>query len=303
MRIGVPGGLLFYRYEPFIRTFFNEMGVEVTYSTVSNKDILNMGTRNCVDEACLPIKIFHGHVMKLQRDCDFIAIPRIMNCEFGQSICPKFEGLPELVKSGTQKSNYIFSNPIQMYDKKKMLKGLQTEAKQIGISKHKVKEAFLCALENQQNTNRGICEKGYGYRVFLAGHPYHIYDSFVNMNLFEKLHNLNMGIITEEWVSRCSKRNEMKDLMKDPYWLFFVNNFGAAKVLESEGSVDGIIYLSSFCCGTDSFIIEMIKNNSKLPLLVLKLDEQTGEAGFDTRLEAFQEMLKMKANKKEKKGG
>ncbi|MEG1996222.1 MAG: acyl-CoA dehydratase activase-related protein, partial [Oscillospiraceae bacterium] len=58
MRIGVPGGLLFYSYEPFIRTFFNELGVEVRYSTISNKDILNMGTKNCVDEACLPIKVF-----------------------------------------------------------------------------------------------------------------------------------------------------------------------------------------------------------------------------------------------------
>ena len=55
--------------------------------------------------------------------------------------------------------------------------------------------------------------------------------------------------------------------------------------------IDGIICLSSFSCGTDSFTMEMIKNYTKLPVLVLKLDEMTGEAGFDTRLEAFCEVI------------
>jgi predicted nucleotide-binding protein (sugar kinase/HSP70/actin superfamily) len=57
--------------------------------------------------------------------------------------------------------------------------------------------------------------------------------------------------------------------------------------------INGIIYISSFCCGTDSIIIEMIKNRlGNFPLLVLKIDEQTGEAGYNTRLEAFREVLK-----------
>ncbi|WP_037373106.1 acyl-CoA dehydratase activase-related protein [Anaerovorax odorimutans] len=303
MRIGIPGGLLYYNYEPFIKTFFDELGVEVKYSTVSNKDILNMGAKNCVDEACLPIKIFHGHVMKLQEDCDYIAVPRIMNCEFGESICPKYEGLPELVASGTKKNNYIFSKPIRMHDKKKFLKSLQAGAKQIGINKKKVKLAFERALESQKNVNRGIDEEEYTYKVFLAGHPCNIYDQFANINLIEKLHKLDIGIITEECVSESNKKEQMKDLIKNPYWLFFINNFGAAKFLEAEGKADGIIYLSSFCCGTDSFTVEMIKNNLKhLPMLVLKLDEQTGEAGYDTRLEAFKEMLEMKSVKNSKKG-
>lgn len=55
--------------------------------------------------------------------------------------------------------------------------------------------------------------------------------------------------------------------------------------------IDGIICLSSVSCGTDSVVAEMIRENTDLPVLVLKLDEMTGEAGFDTRLEAFCEVL------------
>jgi len=293
MKIGIPGGLLYYKYEPFIRTFFNELGIDVEYSTISNKETLNIGSRNCVDEACLPMKIYHGHVSKLQRTCDYVVVPRIMKCEFGESICPKFEGLPELVASGTGKSNGIFSEPLYLNNRPKLKKTLKKGCKEIGVPNKRFEKAFELALTNQRNTNRGLREGGYKKRVFLAGHPYNIYDKFANMNLIDKLHKLDIGVITEEWISQYSKEEELKDLIKQPYWLFFIQNYSAALNLIKKNDIDGIIYLSSFCCGTDSFIIDMIKNQiGNFPMLVLKLDEQTGEAGFNTRLEAFSEVLK-----------
>ena len=61
MKIGIPKGLLYYKYYPFIETFFTELGAEIILSPDTNKDILNEGVKNCVDDACVPIKIFHGH--------------------------------------------------------------------------------------------------------------------------------------------------------------------------------------------------------------------------------------------------
>ncbi|MDF3000934.1 MAG: hypothetical protein K0Q48_1053 [Bacillota bacterium] len=293
MKIGIPGGLLYFKYEPFIRTFFNELGVNTEYSTVSNKEILDLGTHNCVDEACLPMKLFHGHAAKLQKNCDCIAVPRIMNCEFGESICPKFQGLPELVASGTGKTNQVFTEPLYMNDPKKLKKALRKGCRQIGVSDERMERAFFSASENQRNSSFGIWENGYRKRVFLAGHPYNIYDSFANLNLIKKLHQLDIGVITEEWISQYEKTEALSGLMKKPYWLFFVHNFAPAIILMERKEIDGIVYASSFCCGTDSIIIEMIKNKiGNFPLLVLKLDEQTGEAGYHTRLEAFWEVIK-----------
>ena len=293
MKIGIPGGLLYYKYEPFIRTFFNELDVQTEYSVVSNKEILDLGTHNCVDEACLPMKLFHGHVAKLQKNCDYVAVPRIMNCEFGESICPKFRGLPELVSSGTGMTNQVFTEPIYMDHSTKFKKALKKSCRQIGISNAKMEQAFRAASENQRNSSFGIWEKDYRKRVFLAGHPYNIYDSFANLNLIRKLHELDIGVITEERIGQYEKMEALKDLIKKPYWLFFINNFAPAIILMERGEIDGIIYVSSFCCGTDSIIIEMIKNRvGNFPFLVLKLDEQTGEAGYNTRLEAFTEVMK-----------
>jgi len=293
MKIGIPGGLLYYRYEPFVRTFFNELEVDAEYSTRSNKEILDLGARNCVDEACLPMKLFHGHAAKLQKTCDYITVPRIMNCEFGESICPKFRGLPELVGSGTGKSNQIFTEPIYMNDKEKLKKALKKGCRQIGVSDSRLEKAFRSALENQSNTSFGLNEDGYRHRVFLAGHPYNIYDSFANLNLLQKLHHLDIGVITEEWVNRSELMGELTGFIKRPYWFFLIHNFAPAMVLMKRKDIDGIVYVSSFCCGTDSVTIELIKNSiGSFPFLVLKLDEQTGEAGYNTRLEAFREVLK-----------
>ena len=68
MKIGIPGGLLYYRYEPFIRTFFNELDRDIEYSTVSTREILELGIRNCVDEACLPMKVFQWACGKAAED-------------------------------------------------------------------------------------------------------------------------------------------------------------------------------------------------------------------------------------------
>ena len=90
----------------------------------------------------------------------------------------------------------------------------------------------------------------------------------------------------------------MTGLMKAPYWRFYRENFGKAMALLKKGSVDGILYVSSFCCGTDSVTIEMIRSRiGDFPMLVLKLDEHTAEAGMDTRLEAFAELLDRRRQK------
>ncbi|HML38330.1 MAG TPA: acyl-CoA dehydratase activase-related protein [Bacillota bacterium] len=293
MKIGIPGGLLYYKYEPFIRTFFNELGIDAEYSTVSNKEILDLGSRNCVDEACLPMKLFHGHAAKLQKACDRIVVPRIMNCEFGESICPKFRGLPELAQSGVGKSNLIFTEPLYLNDRARLKKTLKKNCRKLGVEDIITERAFCSALENQRNTSFGLNETGYRRRVFLAGHPYNIYDSFANLDLIRKLHQLDIGVVTEEQVSRCDMMEELSGLIKQPYWLFFIHNFAPAMALIRRKEVDGIVYVSSFCCGTDSVTIEMIKNRiASFPFLVLKLDEQTGEAGYNTRLEAFREVLR-----------
>ncbi len=63
----------------------------------------------------------------------------------------------------------------------------------------------------------------------------------------------------------------------------------------NEKRVDGIILLSAFPCGPDAMTNEMIIRRIKdRPILNMTLDEQTGTAGIETRLESFVDIIKMK---------
>ena len=129
-------------------------------------------------------------------------------------------------------------------------------------------------------------------KVALVGHPYNIYDNFINMNLVSKLSKLGVSVETMEFTQDFLINLEINNLYKRPFWTFARENYGFAVNAAKEKRVDGIIYISSFNCGTDSIIIELIKDKiGSFPFLTLKVDEHTGDAGIDTRIEAFTDML------------
>ncbi|MFL0250793.1 acyl-CoA dehydratase activase-related protein [Clostridium neuense] len=292
MKVGIPKGLLSYRYYPFFKTFFSELGAQIITSPDTNKDILNLGIKYSIDEACLPIKIFHGHVAYLKDKCDIILIPRIMQLKESEFICPKFCGLPEMIVNDISNMPKIISFPIYSYNKKSFITFIKNSGAIFTKNIYKIKNAYSKALLAQKSSILGIQDKDYNINIALVGHPYNIYDTYSNLNLIKKLHKLGIGVITEEAIDENLINNETSSLFKKPFWTFARESYGFSVFSAKNNLVHGIIYISSFSCGIDSVLIELIKNKLKsFPMLILKIDEQTGEAGFDTRLEAFADML------------
>ncbi|KGM98444.1 2-hydroxyglutaryl-CoA dehydratase [Clostridium novyi A str. 4552] len=297
MRVGIPRGLLYCRYYPFIITFLEELGADYIVSESTNKSILNEGIKYSVDEACLPIKIFHGHVASLKDKSDFIIIPRIMKVEENEFICPKFCGLPEMIKNSIDGLPEITELPLEISSQSSLYNWCKYIGQKLKANSKVIKEAYNKSLEEQKKIQLGIKNINYKINIALLGHPYNVYDEFVNMNLVKKLNKLGVGVITEEFVSKDDRYREVNKLFKRPFWNFAKNAYGAAANFYKNKSIDGIIYISSFACGIDSVVIELIKDRiGKFPLLVLKVDEQTGEAGFMTRIEAFTDMIERRKN-------
>ena len=63
-----------------------------------NKQILRRA-EICVDEACLPVKAFFGHVAYLAGKADALFVPRFVSIEHGAFICPKLMGLPDMIRA------------------------------------------------------------------------------------------------------------------------------------------------------------------------------------------------------------
>ena len=99
VKIGIPKTLSYYVYYPLWKKFFTELGAEVVVSDNTSRPIIDAGVRETVNDACVPIKLFHGHSVDLKDKADYFFIPRLVSVDGEHIYCPKFLGLPDMVKN------------------------------------------------------------------------------------------------------------------------------------------------------------------------------------------------------------
>ncbi|WP_114458879.1 MULTISPECIES: acyl-CoA dehydratase activase-related protein [unclassified Halanaerobium] len=99
MKVGLPAALLYYYYFPFWFKLFDELNIELVVSDNTSRKLLDKGTKNAISEICVPIKIMVGHILNLkEKEVDYIYLPRFKSLKKGTVMCPKFLGLPDLIK-------------------------------------------------------------------------------------------------------------------------------------------------------------------------------------------------------------
>jgi len=318
MKIGIPQALFFYQFYPFWKTFFEALGCEVVLSAPTNNDTLKAGLDLAVDDACLPIKLYHGHIVELIGKVDVIFAPRIISIVPKEYICPKFLGLPDMIRACISPLPQIIDVELNLYKGRqglyqhiynigkilkksnseifyayiKALKALRQCEALVRQSKLTPVEALMTKGKSQEREETSVGNK---LKVLLLGHNYIIYDNFISMNLIDKLRNNNIDLITCEMVPQSCISQGTKRLSKDLFWTLGKNSLGAFYYYLDGQTIDGVIHVASFGCGPDSLVGELLEQKARreynVPFLCLYLDEHSAEAGFDTRLEAFIDVL------------
>ncbi|NLU36157.1 MAG: hypothetical protein GXX01_03925 [Clostridiales bacterium] len=315
MKIGIPRALLYSIYLPLWKTFLESLGHQIVMSSHTDKKILDNGVKFCVDDACLPIKIFHGHVMDLAHKTDAVLVPRLVSIHPEEYICPKFIGLPEMIKHSVPGSPSLL---VMDYNARsgteKAYHGMKTLGRELGASEKLIKRALSEArirqaeherrMEREKGLNPAHALDGKGMEgiirleqgtIGLIGHPYLVYDQFINMDICNKLAARGYGTVFPENIPMADIEAACKRYPKKMFWSYGKRLLGAGLTMMGDRQVDGLILLTSFGCGIDSFVDELLvianRRKYKLPLTIITLDEHTGQAGFNTRLEAFIDMI------------
>lgn len=311
--VGIPRALLYYHYYPGWEAFFRELGAEVVVSDETTKTILEQGIKGAVDEACLPVKLYLGHLANLRdKNVDCIFAPRVVSVERKKYLCPKFLGLPEMARFCVPNLPEMLDVEINVHKKyQETHKGLQKLAARFGHPASVARRALAAAKEAQElyeaklrqgYTPRDVLdhktepERGGNVRVAVMGHAYNLNDSYISMNLVAKLRQMGVDVVTSEMLRPQEIQRATHGLGKEIFWTFGKELMGAALHLHEQGEIQGMVLVASFGCGPDSLVCEMVerayKRARKVPVLLLTLDEHTGEAGVVTRLEAFVDMLR-----------
>ncbi|MDD4237802.1 MAG: acyl-CoA dehydratase activase-related protein [Desulfotomaculaceae bacterium] len=318
LKVGIPRALLYYYYYPMWRVFFQELGAEVVLSQPSNKGLLATGLKHAVDEVCLPVKLAYGHVLDLAGKSDLIFLPRLVSIGRREYICPKFLGFPDMIRRIKGVPKLIDPN-INLYKSRMELYRVVHEVgKLFSCSCYKIGMAYMrsvkvhnqylkllrlglmpaeaMAIVEDRVENLPVPEAVDSFKVALIGHPYNIYDTYVNMNVIKRLKEMGASIMTAEFLPEQVVNNSAaRCLPKKLFWTLGQRMAGAAFNYMERSDVAGIVHIAAFGCGPDSMTGELIERSARLngvPFLNITLDEHTGEAGLLTRLEAFMDMLR-----------
>ena len=329
--IGFPRALLFYYYYPAWRVFFESLGQTCKVSGKTTKAVIDSGIKVTVDEACLPVKAFHGHVLSLSDACDRVFVPRLVSVEKKAYICPKLMGLPDMVRHNCTGIRQILDPCIDMSRNRRALaresyatgRLFTRNPLKISAARRKAQyvyklfirllQAGLAPIDAMKELNlrsgpdfefSGTFQNAPVSRrvgearplvIGLLGHPYIIYDSLLGMNVLDRLKQMGAKVVTIDMLQPAIIESEAAKSHKRVFWTMGRRLLGAGYYFLRPGTVDGCLQMSAFACGPDSFIGELLQQESvrskhKVPFMTIIVDEHTGEAGVQTRLEAFMDI-------------
>jgi len=299
VKIGIPRALYYYEHYPFWETYFHKLGFEIVLSRKTNKEIMDWGVFYAVDGACLPVKIYHGHVYDLvQKNVDYIFIPRIISVVQREYICPKFMGLPDMICSSVPNLPTVL---VPVIDARrngwKVFQAYFALGRKFA-SPAKVVQAYYraCkALQMKQNSPI-ISVKPNRLTLGILGHEYLIYDDYLTMGIVSRLKAGGYNLYTLDSFDSNLLKHFREPSFKRMFWTSGRKIINGTNYLKEQ--VDGFISLVAFSCGTDSLVCDLVERfcqRNQIPHLLLNLDEHTGQAGIFTRLEAFLDMLERRA--------
>lgn len=300
MKIGIPRALLYHRYDVLWTKYFQELGFETVISPVTNKTILEDGDRYAIDENCLSSKLFFGHVSALIGKCDYIFVPRIAN--YGQDgvLCSRFEALYDIaVNTFRGKGTEFITCDIDVEQKKSELDAYASLALQFDMTMTEgarayeaAKEAARAAQQRKIEAQEALLAKD-GIKILVVGHSYNLHDTYIGMPIVQALKKLDAIPLLADSVDLDVVRNRYTNICKNVPWMVNRELVGAIDMYHDV--VDGIILITAFPCGPDSMMNEMIIRRVKdKPILNLLLDSQDGNAGIETRLESFVDIIRFR---------
>ncbi len=155
--------------------------------------------------------------------------------------------------------------------------------------------------------------------VDITGEIFLVQDPFSNQDIEKELGKLGVqtrrsltvsGFLKDAIIPKMFKKGETHleraTRMARPYLMRDIGGDALESVSDvayaNERGIDGIIHVSPFTCMPEIMsqnIFPKMREDCEIPILSLIMDEQSGKAGYITRLEAFVDLMRRKKHYKE----
>jgi len=311
MKVGIPRGLLFNDFSPLFIPFFKFLGIKTVVSDETNRKIINRGLEIVPAEYCFPIKVAYGHIDNLlEKGVDFIFIPHIANtgeptgsykycvtCPWTQSAPDLMKSALKLTKEGLNLEKLVSPSLFFDWGLNHIEDQMKKAVAKMGYSTKNVRAALQEGLINKERFDKKIeektkevydsiqekCKKNEPAFLVMA-RPYTAYDANVNNDIVNKI--LDAGYLAIPLELAPIGSIDISKQMPKMYWIQGQKKLTAIELLNKNKNLFGID-ITYFACGPDTQINQQMRCRTQKPFLTVEMDEHTGDAGIDTRLQAF----------------
>jgi len=308
--VGINKSFLVNTYFPLYFHFFSHLGFEVILSDNPRQE--GMDRKNA--PFCYPAEIAHGYFFDLLGKMpDYLFLPQIKSDFVKDSnekglMCPLSQGEPFYLMSAyrdcgvlrrVKEGGRILMPSIDFSDGCAAAEDTFVDlGKILGRGKQASRTAYRSAVKVQQRVFDEI--EGAGrealkhldrnpeeFAVVIFGRAYNAFVAEANMGIAQKFASRSIPVVPFVYLpeTEAAGRDNM-------YWSAGQRILKGAHYVRKHPQLFAC-YITNFSCGPDSFLIGYFRDlMGKKPSLTLELDSHVADAGLETRIEAFLDIIR-----------
>jgi predicted CoA-substrate-specific enzyme activase len=312
-RIGFNRSFLINSYYPLYSHFFSELGYEVVMPDSPSQEGIDQKNASF----CYPVELAHGFFYSLLESeipLDYIFLPHFkaipnqkdINSSSQSQVCPLIQGetfylqttfrkkIAHLAHRGTRLLTPLIdlSQGIN-----RAREPLLESAVKMGVSRKKAGRAFESALRQQEDCMAEMKAIGraalaeletdpQNFAVVIFSRPYSGFAEEAHMGIPNKFASRGIMVIPLDFLELEEERSK-----RHMYWGMGKLIMKAGRLVQRHPQLFGT-YITNFSCGPDSFVVGYFRDvMGRKPSLTLELDSHTADAGLETRVEAFLDIV------------
>ncbi len=309
-RIGINRSFLVNTYNPLYSTFFAKLGFEIV--------VPDSYTQKGIDQKnasfCYPAELTHGFfhtLIEMKNPPEYIFLPHfkalpISDGNSSSQVCPFVQGeayylqaafsqkLNELKTKGTKILTPLLDLTMGLEEARTPL--IET-AVQMGVRRKAAISAFKAAVKRQVACMAEMSHIGKKMlqqlesdpnqiAVVIFGRPYNGFVEEAHMGIPHKLASRGILVIPFDFLLFNHEKSK-----RHMYWGMGQRILQVSRMVKKHPQLFGT-FVTNFSCGPDSFIIGYFRGiMGRKPSLTLELDSHTADAGLETRIEAFIDII------------
>jgi len=299
--VGIPRAFSVHTLYPLYSWFFHELGIKTFLST----EVAHEGIARAEAQYCFPAEIAHGAIQDcLDKGADYVLLPHFHDMPSYEenvhaNFCPITQALPYYMKKAfpdVDPKKWLHLVVSFKFGEEKAYEFFCEMTRLMSIGDAETKTAFdtawakqkayfeaaekmgLQALEEARKADRPV--------IAILGRPYNAFTPEANMGIPRKFTTRGYSIVPFDILPFRDQT-----IFDNMYWFYGQQDLKTASLLKNESNIY-LTFITNFSCAPDSFILHYVKwMMGQKPFLVLELDSHSADAGVDTRVEAFLDII------------